>query len=96
MAVFGLFETQTLSLKKKTLRTFLYLCTENFKITIIHSPLCSDSKHMNFRSCYKYSIALRSSTCKIYSVVLHLFTLFYIITSERETLFIILHTVMQL
>lgn len=37
-----------------------------------------------------------SSTRKIYSVVLCLFTLFYMITSESETLFIIVHLVMQL
>lgn len=51
---------------------------------------------MNLRSCYNYSIGRRLANAKYIQWYYAMFTLFYMITSESETLFIILHIVMPL
>lgn len=74
--------------------TFLYLCTDNFIITIIHLLMLGKAHELEELLQVQHRPML--STRKLYSVVLCLFTLFCIMTSEKETLFFVLHIVMQL
>lgn len=73
---------------------FLYVCTDNFIVTIIH--LLRQGKAHGLEELLQVQHRPTLSTHKLYSAVLCLFTLFCIMTSEKETLIFILHIVMQL
>lgn len=64
-----------------------------FIIIVNHSPLLVKAHYLEELLQVQYRPTL--STRYMYSVVLCLFTLFFIITSERETLFLILNFIMQ-
>lgn len=74
--------------------TFLYVCTDNVIITIIH--LLRQGKAHELEELLQVQHRPMLSTHKLYPAVLCLFTLFCIMTSEKETLIFILHIVMQL